>query len=45
MYLVVRSYVMIGLCHKCYASGVSVVLDEDTAMTFCTECNNQTTQE
>ncbi len=41
MYLVARIYVMIGLCHKCYASGVSVVLDEDTALTFCTDCQNK----
>ena len=32
---------MIGLCHKCYAGGVSVVLDEDSAVTLCTDCHNK----
>ena len=36
--------IMIGLCHKCYASGVSIILDEDTAMTLCTKCHNKTVQ-
>lgn len=32
---------MIGLCHKCFASGVSIILDEDAARTVCTDCHNR----
>ena len=33
---------MIGLCHKCHASGVSIILDEETSVTLCTDCHNKT---
>lgn len=31
---------MIGLCSKCYSSGVLLVLDEDTAEAICSKCKN-----
>lgn len=41
MYLVCRYNIMIGLCHKCLASGVSVVLNEETSKSLCTDCHNK----
>jgi len=29
---------MIGLCSKCYSSGVSLVLDEESFEAVCDEC-------
>ncbi|MDH3658276.1 MAG: hypothetical protein OEM77_09115 [Nitrosopumilus sp.] len=32
---------MIGLCNRCFTSGVSVVLSEDTSEAVCDKCGNQ----
>lgn len=31
---------MIGLCRKCYSSGVPLMLDETTSEAICDKCKN-----
>jgi hypothetical protein len=35
-----RAEKIIGMCSKCYSSGVSVVFDEDNFQTMCDKCRN-----